>query len=88
MDGAQLPRWQCHKRVNAAKIECIQLRSATGDPADGADLIFSDPPGSVFVDAAFLAKHTPQEGGYFVAYDDGYGSFSPYQAFEEGYTRL
>lgn len=41
-----------------------------------------------FVDAAFLAKHKPEPGGYFVQYADGYKSFSPAQAFEEGYRRI
>ena len=33
-------------------------------------------------------KHDPQAGGYYVVYADGYQSFSPAQAFEEGYTRI
>lgn len=41
-----------------------------------------------FVDAEFLAKHKPEVGGYFVQYDDGYKSFSPAKAFEEGYTLI
>ncbi len=40
------------------------------------------------VDGVFLAKHNPEPGGYFVQYADGYKSFSPAQAFEEGYTRI
>lgn len=34
----------------------------------------------------FIEKHKPQVGGYLVIYDDGYQSFSPAKAFEEGYT--
>lgn len=41
-----------------------------------------------FVDQAYMAKHKPEVGGYFVQYDDGYKSFSPAKAFEEGYTRI
>lgn len=40
------------------------------------------------VDAAYMRKHTPHVGGYYVVYTDGYKSFSPAQAFEEGYTRI
>jgi hypothetical protein len=40
------------------------------------------------VDGAYLAKHKPVAGGYFVVYKDGYLSFSPAEAFEEGYTRI
>jgi hypothetical protein len=36
----------------------------------------------------YIAKHKPEVGGYFVVYDDGYKSFSPAKAFEEGYTRI
>jgi len=40
------------------------------------------------IDADFILKHRPEAGGYFVVYDDGYQSFSPAKAFEEGYTLL
>lgn len=38
------------------------------------------------VSGEFIQKHKPQVGGYWVKYDDGYTSFSPAKAFEEGYT--
>lgn len=40
------------------------------------------------VPPAFVAKHKPEVGGYFVQYADGYQSYSPAKAFEEGYTRI
>jgi hypothetical protein len=43
---------------------------------------------SFVVSGEFLAKHKPAVGGYFVVYEDGYESFSPAKAFEEGYTRI
>ena len=30
----------------------------------------------------------PEVGGYYVVHKDGYKSFSPANAFEEGYTRI
>ena len=36
----------------------------------------------------FFVKHNPQVDGYFVVYEDGYQSYSPAKAFEEGYTRI
>jgi hypothetical protein len=39
------------------------------------------------VSRAYVLKHNPQAGGYYVVYSDGYKSWSPAQAFEEGYTR-
>lgn len=41
-----------------------------------------------FVEADYLRKHSPVPGGYFVLYADGYKSFSPAKAFEEGYRRI
>lgn len=40
------------------------------------------------VSEEYVTKHNPQSGGYFVVYEDGYKSFSPAKAFEEGYTRI
>jgi hypothetical protein len=44
--------------------------------------------GPIIVDAAYIQKHNPQPGGYYIVYPDGYKSFSPAQAFEEGYTLI
>ncbi len=40
------------------------------------------------VDATYVRRHQPKVGGYYVVYKDGYKSFSPAQAFEEGYSRV
>lgn len=40
------------------------------------------------VSRRYMIKHNPQVGGYYVVYADGYKSWSPAQAFEEGYTRV
>ena len=40
------------------------------------------------VDAEYVRKHNPQIGGYYVVYEDGYKSFSPAKAFEEGYSPI
>lgn len=40
------------------------------------------------VNDEYMRKHQPQVGGYWVQYQDGYISWSPAQAFEEGYTRI
>jgi hypothetical protein len=44
--------------------------------------------GRVEIDSAYVQKHRPEAGGYYVVYADGYKSFSPAQAFEEGYTAI
>ena len=39
-------------------------------------------------DEAYLDKHEPQAGGYYVRYADGYESWSPAEAFENGYMPI
>lgn len=81
---AEMPRYQCHKIVHALKIKALEPyadMSALMTPEDEGY-------GPVLLSAAYCAKHEPHAGGYYVVYDDGYASFSPAKAFEEGYTRL
>lgn len=76
-----LPRWRCHKEVNALKISDVTEASFGGRflHGDGAVMLVS---------SEYVRKHNPQIGGYYVLYDDGYQSFSPALAFEAGYTRI
>ena len=76
---ARIPRYQCHKKVWALKIKEIKSESIV--PAEEGYTEFE-------VDSAYMKKHNPQVGGYYVVYDDGYKSFSPAEAFEAGYTRI
>lgn len=88
MDGPamamELPRYRCHKIVRAAKITGIAVEI----DESGARLHFGEIGGFKDVDVVWLGKHgtTDMVGGYYVVYDDGYTSFSPGKAFEEGYT--
>ena len=73
----QLPRYKCHKEVWALQIDYI----------DGADLVFKDTRyAPMYVGPAWIDKFNPQAGGYLVVYADGYRSYSPAKAFEEGYS--
>lgn len=90
---SEMPRYRCHKEVWALKIERVQLDAddarVEGRETDGsARLIVEGPYSPIRVDHAYMRKHNPQAGGYYVVYKDGYKSFSPAQAFEEGYTRI
>jgi len=81
----QLPRYRCHKIVEAAQITAITAVDL------GTALFLADQTttASVYlVNDQWMAKHEPKVGGYFVRYDDGYESFSPADAFESGYTRI
>jgi hypothetical protein len=93
--AAEMPRYKSHKHVWALKIESIVFDhdlareddnretdgTATITPAEHAYAPFK-------VDAAYVRKHQPKAGGYYVVYADGYKSWSPAAAFEEGYTRV
>ena len=82
---SEMPRYKCHKEVRALKIAHIVGPDVHGDciitPEDKGY-------GGFPVSADYMAKHSPKAGGYYVVYKDGYRSFSPAPAFEEGYTRL
>lgn len=87
----ELPQYQCHKKVRAAKITGIQSTYDVEIDATRTRLQLGEVGGTVNVDQAFLKKHGPAPslvGGYYVQYDDGYTSWSPAKAFEEGYARV
>jgi hypothetical protein len=80
-DARELPQYKSHKTVHALKIASIEWVTGTITPADEGYEPFRVP-------AAYINKHDPQPGGYYVVYEDGYCSFSPSGAFEQGYTRI
>ncbi len=74
--------YQCHKKVKAAKIKKITF-------APPVNLYRCDLEGCTqgrMLDQEYMDQHSPIEGGYYVQYADGYESYSPAKAFEEGYT--
>lgn len=78
-------RYKCYKEVNAGKIIEIDPSTSMGD------LKVETRPGlNVWMDVGieFFPKHSPQVGGYFVEYEDGYQSYSPADVFESGYTLI
>lgn len=79
-----LPRYRSHKIVEAAIIATV----ITTPPG----LVLALPDGTTVtrsVTAEYMSKHSPIAGGYFVRYnDDGYESWSPFHAFEQGYRRI
>lgn len=81
-----LPEWQCHKRVRAAQIVAID----EAQHITGLRLTLRTPTGEIriYVDAQWAARHDAKVGGYYVIYADGYSSFSPRAAFEEGYAQI
>ncbi len=90
MGKMEMPKYRCHKEVWALKIKEIRpSRPEVVHPGGSYELTpedsrFSD----IKVPTAFVHKHSPEVGGYYVVYADGYASYSPAKAFEEGYTLI
>ena len=81
MNFKMLPEYDCRKTVWAVKIAKIQqMQDGTAwiVPAENIE--------PFIVSADYVLRHQPEVGGYFVCYKDGYQSWSPARAFEEGYT--
>lgn len=81
-----MKKYVSHKIVEAGKIAAIEVnedKSArialdTGEMVKSSDQWYRNQ----------TARKDGEElvGGYYVRYSDGYDSWSPAQAFEEGYT--
>ena len=79
----EFPKYVSHKEVRALKIGPIGVDVA-GYHFDPVDEGYP----RVYLKKGFMEKHNPVEGGYFVVYSDGYESYSPASAFEQGYRLL
>lgn len=79
-----LPAYQCHKIVNAAKIEQMSAYVGDYDPVT----LHLEGGKEHAVSRNWYNTHAPTTGGYFVVYDSGHTSFSPEEPFEKGYTRI
>lgn len=88
--AVEMPRYQSHKKVWALKIKSIGADPSAPQGSFGSCIFTPEEDGyaPVKLDAAYVDKHKPEVGGYYVVYPDGYKSFSPAKAFEDGYTRL
>ena len=91
---AEMPKYRSHKEVWALKIAKIEPDAdkahAENRETDGSAVITPAEEGYApfRVDREYMRKHSPQVGGYYVVYKGGYVSFSPSEAFEDGYTRI
>ncbi|QNJ57402.1 capsid decoration protein [Pseudomonas phage Dolphis] len=79
----ELPRYQCHKQVQALKIRTII------ETPGGFELHFEDARFAPhLVDMQWILRHVPMSGGYLVVYAEGHLSYSPAAVFEAGYTLI
>ena len=91
--GTPLPAYISHKRVWALKIKEIHFdheRRGPNEETDGTAIIVPEEQryAPIRLSAAYVRKHDPKAGGYWVQYDGGYQSWSPAEAFEAGYTAV
>jgi len=77
-DSAEMPKYKSHKIVHALKLKQVDPDGKM-HPEDARYAPFYGEPG-------YNDKHKPYAGGYYVVYPDGYKSFSPAKAFEDGYS--
>ena len=84
MITTELPIYQCHKKVRAAKITGFR---SNGIP-EAPDILLGEVGAIVSHLPDWYAKNKPSIGDYYVLYEDGYASISPAKPFESGYTKL
>lgn len=82
---AKMPKYKSHKTVYALKIQGIDF----GNGENGAEITPQEPGYAPFrVSQEYVDKHQPKTEGYYVIYKDGYKSWSPAEAFEDGYDLI
>lgn len=82
----EMPKYRSHKTVHALKIAAAEVNkdgSVTIAPADEGFAVFT-----TASDFGERFKGDENDPGYYVVYEDGYKSWSPSAAFENGYTRV
>jgi hypothetical protein len=91
-----MPAYKSHKTVYALKIRMIEDITSGGSYLHFEDIVSSDVRhvpvllryAPLYAGMDYISKHNPQPGGYYVVYEDGYKSWSPAEAFENGYTKI
>lgn len=84
-----MPQYRCFKTVNALRIQEVRAAGydSTSDENPIVAISFENPafpPRNINL----RGKPTPEAGWWYVQYEDGYISFSPAKAFEEGYVPM
>lgn len=90
MTFEHLPKYKCHKVVRALKIKAMIGKGNLNSKHISTVIIPEDENYSRFevIDYADKVKGDGKDLGYFVQYEDGYISWSPTKAFEDGYTKI
>lgn len=83
----ELPKYTCFKEVWALKIKKLDTTDQTA-PFELMMTPHERGYAPIILSEAYVRKHKPQVGGYYVVYEDGYESYSPAKAFEGGYNKI
>lgn len=81
----ELPKYKSHKEVWALKIKEVNVVDFDGECIISFE---NSNYAAMNVGLDYMRKHQPKAGGYYVVYKGGYQSFSPADAFEEGYSLI
>lgn len=86
--GIEMPKYQSHKKVWALRIESAEKIGETTITLSFVEKAYTSI--NLDGDAAQRFMKCAEEGvedlGYYVVYKDSYVSWSPTEAFEEGYS--
>ena len=86
-NSLQMPKYKCHKEVHALKIS-----DTVWNPNGSVDLFFEltgfEPINIETPESQRFKEAAGDDPGYLVVYKDGYRSWSPTDAFEEGYSLI
>jgi len=85
--GDELPQYKCHKIVGAAKVERVEVVREHPN-RDAIFVLILEGGRTLNVQPHFYYEKCVTVGGYIVRYEDGYWSFSPADAFEDGYSLI
>lgn len=80
-----MPLYKSHKQVQALEIKTIEHQGfdteITYSDTSYENIVFKVPP-------EMKVRYVPKAGDFHVFYEDGYSSFSPRQAFIDGYAKV
>jgi hypothetical protein len=81
-----MPFYICHKRVQALEIAGVGSCMPSANPGEIVRRVdFKGGFVSIDCPEAMFARYAPVPGDFYVVYEDGYQSFSPREAFLNGY---
>lgn len=75
----EMPQYRSHKVIWA-----LEIKTVTGHRLSFVEPGYAD----INADPTMFSRYTPVAGDRYMVYPDGYKSFSPKKAFEDGYQLI